>query len=78
MTNKNFTHICVDRKTKDTIQRIAQIKRWTIAEFLRFISELFTNGLDLMADPTISIEELREFYGNWQLALYASGRDYYG
>jgi len=77
MTNKNFTHICVDRKTHETLRRIAHIKRWKLAEFLRFISELFTNGLDLLADPAVSIDELREFYGNWQLALYASGRDCY-
>lgn len=73
MTEKNQTHIATDKQTKRILQRVALIKRWGLTEFLRFISELFIAGMDMLDNEDIDISVLRELYQNWQLAVYPYG-----
>jgi len=40
---------------------------------LNFIAELFANAMDLLDDPDVSMEQLQEAYGKWQLAVLPYG-----
>ena len=68
-----YTNINVDRKTHYLLSRISRIKRWKLAEFLRFIGEMYASSLDGIKDPDITIEELRKLYSKWELAIYPYG-----
>ena len=53
--------------------KVAKIKRWKTAELLRFFAEMFVHSLDLINDPDVDIETLREYYRFWELGIYPNG-----
>lgn len=63
----------VEKETKFVLDRVAQIKRWKYTEFLNFLADLFVSSLDRLDDPDVDIAELRELYGNWQVAVLPRG-----
>jgi len=63
----------VEKETKFVLDRVAQIKRWKYTEFLNFLADLFANSLDMINDPNVSVDELRERYEGWQLAVLPYG-----
>ena len=73
MTNPEQTYIYITRKDKAILDKVAKIKRWKTAELLRLFADLFRNSLDLINDPDVDIETLREYYRFWELAIHPNG-----
>lgn len=71
------TTIQVDRFTHDVLKRTAQTRRWKLNALMRFLAEMFASSLDGITDEDIPIEQLKEFYERWELAIHPYGVQYY-
>ena len=71
---KQYSTIRVDKPTHDMIQKVALIKHWSISELLRVFASLFSCGMELVNDESISMEILRENYQYFQLSIIQDGR----
>jgi len=67
------TSIQVDKWTHYILKRTAQVRRWKLNALLRFLAEFFASGLDGLEDENITLEQLREFYERWELAIHPYG-----
>lgn len=74
MKTEQATTIRVSKDVKRVLKRFCKIHGWSMVEFQSRLAQLLVNGLDMLDNPNIRIETLREYYDNSELFVVADSR----